>query len=74
MRGLVAQLSAGCAGMDCCIRVVMGSAPAIKEGRSLFVGGSGHILVTTLRDRYSERRLDSTELGNEANYCRLLRA
>jgi len=72
MRSLVAQLSSDSAGMDCCIRVVMGSAPAIKEGRSLFFGGSGHILVTTLRDRYSERRLDSTELENEAEYCRLL--
>jgi hypothetical protein len=70
MRGLVAQLSSDSAG----IRFVMGSAPAIKEGRSVFVGGSGHILVTTLRDRYSERRLDSTELENEADYCRLLRA
>jgi hypothetical protein len=74
MRGLVAQLSSDSAGTDCCVRVVMGSAPAIKEGRSLFVGGSGHILVTMLRDRYSERRLDSIELGNEADYCRLLRA
>ena len=50
----------------------MGSAPAIKEGRSLFVGGPGHILVTTLRDSYSERRLDNIELGTEAGYCRLL--
>jgi hypothetical protein len=74
MRGLVAQLISDSAGMDCCIRVVMGSAPAIKEGRRLFVGVSGHILVTTLRDRYSERRIDSTELGTEADYCRLLRA
>jgi hypothetical protein len=70
MRGLVAQLSSDSAG----IRVVMGSAPAIKEGRSVFVGGSRHILVTTLRDRYSESRLDSTELENEADYCRLQRA
>jgi len=72
MRGLVVQLSSDSAGMDCCVRVVMGSAPAIKEGRSsLFVCGSGHILVTTLRDSYSERRLDSIELGKEAGYCRL---
>jgi len=74
MRVLVSQLSSDSAGMDCCIRVVMGSAPAIKEGRSLFVSGSDHILVTTLRDRYSERRLDSIELGTEAACCRLLRA
>jgi hypothetical protein len=73
MRGLVARISSDNAGMDCCIRVVMGSALAM-EGRSLSVGGSGHILITMLRDRYSERRLDSTELGTEADYCGLLRA
>jgi hypothetical protein len=74
MNGLVAQLISYSAGMVCCVRAVMGSAPAIKEGHSLFVGGSGHILVTTQRDRYSERKLDNIELGTEAGYCRLLGA
>jgi hypothetical protein len=74
MKYLVAQLISDSTGMFCCIRIVMGSAPAITVGRSLFVGGSGHILVTTLKDRYSERRQDNIELGSEAGKCRLLRA
>jgi hypothetical protein len=55
LRGHVAQLSSDSAGMVCFIRVVMGSASSIKEGRRLSPGGSGHILITMLRVMFGEK-------------------
>jgi hypothetical protein len=55
MRGHVAQISSDSAGVDCFIRVVMGSASSLKEARRSFLGGSDHILFAMLRVMFGEK-------------------